>query len=232
MSSDKSVVLLSGGLNSAVIAALARKEGPLVALHVRYGHRAAEREAELFERQADHFGIRERMIVDMPHFAAMGFSARVSRKRQIEDAICLGAAESNCYVPGLIGALVNAAFSYAHGTGAGRIYLGVAENLGPPAPKTSAVYPDYAREYLQLCDHLLAVAGGRRMVHLETPLLDLCRADIIKLGRRLDVPFDLTWSCLSSGTQCCGACAGCATRNRGFLDAATPDPVFLQAAAR
>jgi 7-cyano-7-deazaguanine synthase len=212
--------------------ALAAKDGPVTALHVRYGHRAAEREAELFERQADHFGIRERLIVDMPHFAAMGFSARVSRKLQIQDAGSLSLAEANCYVPGLISALTSAAFSYAYGTNASKVYLGVAENLGPPVVKTSAIYPDYSRESLQLCSHLLSIGSPSRSVQLETPLLELSRTEIIKLGRRLDVPFDLTWSCISSGTQCCGACAGCATRNRGFLDAAIPDPVYLQSAAR
>lgn len=232
MATEKSVVLSSGGLNSAVITALAAKEGPVAGLHVRYGHRAAEHEAELFDRQCEHFGVRERMVIDMPHFAVMESSARVTRKTQIEDASSLSGAESNCYVPGLISALVSAGASFAHRCGATRIYLGVSENLGPPAPKTSALYPDYAREYIQLCDHMLTVAGGRRAVHLEAPLLELSRAEIVKLGRRLDVPFDITWSCLSSGTQCCGACVGCATRNRGFLDAATPDPILLQAAAR
>ncbi|HUN80629.1 MAG TPA: 7-cyano-7-deazaguanine synthase [Phycisphaerae bacterium] len=232
MASEKAIVLSSGGLNSAVITALATKEGPVAALHVRYGHRAAEREAELFEKQCEHFNVRERMVIDMPHFADMEASARVCRKRQIEDAISLSNAESNCYVPGLISALMSAAGCFAHRCGATRIYLGVSENLGPPAPKTSAIYPDYAREYIQLCDHLLTVAGGKRAIRLETPLLELSRAEIVKLGRRLDVPFELTWSCLSSGSQSCGACVGCATRSRGFLDAATPDPILLQTTAR
>ena len=229
MTKDKAVVLCSGGLNSAVVTSIATKDHqPMAFLHVRFGHRAAQKEAELFEKQADHFDVRERLVIDMPHFAAIGGNARVSRKKQIEDALAIGEGGTNCHVPGLIGGLVSAAFTWAWTIGARKILLGVSENLGPPAPKTSELYPDYSQEYLQLCNHLCNEGSPGRQISVETPIIDLSRSEIVKLGRRLGTPFQLTWSCLSSCSEPCGACVGCATRSRGFLDAAIPDPISLE----
>lgn len=230
MAKDKAVVLCSGGLNSAVVTSIAVQDQAVALLHVRFGHRAADREAELFEKQADFFELRERLVIDMPHFSVIGGNARVSRKRQIEDALAIGEGHSNCYVPGLIGALVHAGHTWATTIGANKILLGMSENLGPPGPKTCKIFPDYSQEFLQLCNHLIRETSPWRSVAVEAPLIDLDRAEIVKLGHRLSTPFDLTWSCMSSGTAPCGGCIGCATRNRGFLDAGVPDPIMLATA--
>jgi 7-cyano-7-deazaguanine synthase len=227
MTKEKAVVLCSGGLNSAVVASIAVREHTVALLHVRFGHRAAQREAELFEKQVAFFEVRERLTVDMPHFATIGGSARVSRKRQIEDALALGEGPSNCYIAGLISALVSVGFGWAAAIGASKILLGVSEDLGPPGPKTSSIYPDYTQEFIQVCNHLLCEASPWKKVSVAAPVIDLERSEIVKIGHRLGTPFDLTWSCLSSGSEPCGACVGCATRNRGFLDAALPDPIML-----
>jgi 7-cyano-7-deazaguanine synthase len=231
MAAEKTIVLCSGGLNSAVAASIAMKEGPTALLHVRFGHRAAEHEAELFEQQADALGVKERLVIEMPHFAAIGGNARVNRKRPIEDALSMGGGESACYIPGMVGSLLSAGLTWAltiHGT---KISIGVCEELGHPGPRTATIFPDYNREFIQLFNHACSVASPHRPISVEAPLVDLSRVEIIKLGQRLGTRFDLTWSCLSSGTTPCGGCIGCATRQRGFLDAALPDPVMLQPAA-
>ncbi len=232
MAKEKIVVLCSGGLNSAVVASIAVKEHALALLHVRCGHRASQKEAELFQEQVSFFEVREHLVVDLPHFAAIGGNARVNRKRQIEDALALGEGPSNCHIAGLIGTLVNVAFGWASAIGAGKILLGISEDLGPPGPKTSSIYPDYSQEYLQVCNHLINEASPWKEMSVEAPVIDLSRSEIVKIGHRLGTPFDLTWSCLSSATDPCGACVGCATRNRGFLDAALPDPIMLATADR
>ncbi len=231
MTKPRAVLLTSGGLNSAVLTALTREDHDLCALHVRFGHRAADREHELFTRQAEHFHIKERLTVDIPVFDAVGDSARVNRKKQIEDVLSLGESESNCNTPGLIGSLVSAALHWAAHLGAHRIYLGISENLGPPGPRTCDVFPEYSRDYLQLLEQSLQVAYPWRRISLEAPLLDMPRSEIIRLGQRLKIPFEMTWSCLSSGTMPCGGCIGCATRKRGFLDAIVPDPLAAGANA-
>lgn len=228
MSKQRAVILVSGGLNSAVMTALTREDHDLCAMHARYGHRAADHEFDLFTKQADHFLIKERMTIDFPWFESIGGSARVNRKKQIEDVLSLSEAESNCHTPGLIGSLLSAAFNWAADLGAQTIFLGTCENLGPPGPRTSSVFPDHSRDYLQLAQQSMQIAFPWRRITIEAPLLDMSRAEIVKLGKRLKVPFELTWSCLSNGTKPCGGCLGCATRNRGFLDATVPDPLLLK----
>jgi len=227
MATEKVVVLNSGGLNSAVATSLAARDHSVFLLHARYGHRAQDRETELFNKQADAFNAKGRLVVEMPQFVAIGGNARVSRKKQIEDALALGEGASNCYVPGLILGLLSAAFDWATVIGASKVFVGISEDLGPPGPRTCSMYPDYARECVQLCGHLFEQASRGKLILLETPIIDLSRTEIIKLGHRLGAPFDLTWSCLSSGNEPCGGCVGCATRSRGFLDAAIPDPILM-----
>jgi len=232
MNNEKVVVLCSGGLNSAVLMSLATRERTVAALHVILGDRASQRDAECFEKLTSFFNIRERLKVDMPHFAAIGGNARVSRKQQIEDALAMDGNSSSCHIPGLVGGLVSAAFTWASNIGATRILLGVSEDLGPPGPKTRDVHPDYAQECIHLLNQFCQEASPKRRVGVEAPLIELRRADIVKLGHRLGTPFESTWSCLSGGKEPCGACLGCATRNRGFLDAALPDPLMLEPAQR
>jgi 7-cyano-7-deazaguanine synthase len=232
MTMEKVIILSSGGLNSAVLTSMAVKEYAVKLLHVSYGHRAQVCETALFEKQVEFFDLKEKLLVEMPHFASIGGNARVNRKRQIEDALAIGEGTSNCYVPGLIGSLLSAAFNWAWVSGASKVFLGVSEDLGPPGPRTNSIYPDYSREYIQLWNHLYAEGGRGRNITIETPLIDMSRTEIVKLGNRLDTPFELTWSCLSSSSEPCGACVGCATRNRGFLDAAVPDPVLAAATRR
>jgi 7-cyano-7-deazaguanine synthase len=231
MSSEMTVVLNSGGLNSAVATACVQQDGPIALLHVIYPHRAHEREAGLFEKQAAHFKAREQLVLKMQHIGTIGGNARVSRNRQIVDALAMGEGPSSCHVPGMIGTFLSTAFSWANAIGASRVVIGVSENLGPPAPRTSSIYPDYSREFIQLFSHIYEVATVKKSITLEAPLIEMTRNEIVRLGHRLSVPFDMTWSCLSSGQEACGGCAGCATRARGFLDAAQPDPLFLTAAA-
>lgn len=210
--------------------ALASRDHDIAMMHVHFGHRAAEREHQLFEKQAAHFQAKEHLVVEMPHFARIGGGARMDRKLQIEDVLALSGNASKCYLPGLIPSLLAAAFNWAAEIGASSVFLGISENLGPPGPRTADVFPDYSRDYLQLARQSFEVAWPWRPISIEAPLLELNRAEIIKLGVRLKSPLELTWSCLSSGTTPCGGCLGCATRNRGFLDASVPDPLLISAA--
>lgn len=231
MSKELAVLLSSGGLNSAVMTSIAADEYDLAMLHVRFAHRAEDLEAELFEKQADYFGAKERLVVELPHFGQIGGNGRVNHRLSIEIATTMGQGESNCHVPGLIGALAQVAFTWANQLRAEKVFLGVSENLGASGPRTDAVFPDYSRDFVLLCQHQYAVASPTRTITIETPLIDLNRTDIVRLGHRLNTPFEMTWSCIGSGEKPCGLCLGCVTRNRGFLDAAIPDPIMLQPAA-
>jgi 7-cyano-7-deazaguanine synthase len=231
MAKERAVVLCSGGLNSAVAAAVAASDHELAMLHARFGHRAAQREEICFKKQVASFDAAHALCIDMPHVEQIGGNARVSRKLPIEDALAIGEGRSTSHIPGLIGSLLGAAFQWASVIGATKIFLGVSEDLGPPGPRTGSIYPDHCREYVELLKYAYRFASDAKPLSLETPVIDLSRTEIIKLGSRLGAPFDLTWSCISSASEPCGGCLGCATRNRGFLDAALPDPILCEPAA-
>lgn len=226
MTKEKAVVLCSGGLNSAVAAKVAATDYALAMLHVKFGHRAAERDAKAFAEQAEYFKPAHQLVIDMPHFSAMGGNGRVSKKIAIEDAMALSEGRCNTNIPGLVHTLIGAAFTWATTLGANRIFLGIAEDLGPPAPRLATLYPEYGREFVELCRHAIAAAHPERPVEIETPLAELTRNEVIRLGMRMHVPLELTWSCIASSSAPCGVCLGCATRHRGFLDAALPDPLL------
>lgn len=223
---EKAVVLCSGGLNSAVLTALAREEHEIAMLHARVSHRAAKREAELFNALADHFAPKLRLVVDMPHLAALSAGPRFDAKLAMPPFNAAREALAASAIPGLIGTLLQAACAWAGTIGASRVFVGTCENLGAPGPRTATVWPEHSREYVFLSNQPLSVSGSDALVAIEAPLIDLSRTEIIQMGKRLGVPFDRTWSCLASGDQPCGRCLGCATRARGFLDAAIVDPLL------
>ena len=228
MSKDLAVVLCSGGLNSAVAACATAAEQQTALLHVKFGHRAARRESDCFEALARSLAPHQQMILDMPHLAQIGGSSRLSRKIQMEDALAIGEGGARSYIPGLVGTLLGAAFQWASVIGATRIVLGIAEELGAPSPRIATLYPDYAREFLELSRHAYACASPKKTVNIDVPLIDLDRTKIIKLGQRLGTPFEATWSCIANNDEPCGACIGCATRIRGFAEAGIPDPAFAR----
>ena len=226
MAKETAVVLCSGGLTSTVVAHAAAQEFNRALLHVNFPHRSAKREATCFDEQVKALSPDKWLTVDMPHFEQIGGNARVSRKMQIEDAMAIGDARSNAHVPGMIGTFIGAAYNWAHTIGASRILVGVVEELGPPAPRLATIYPDYSCEFIELAKQAYEIASPERQFIVEAPLIDLNRTEIVKLGKRLNVPFEWTWSCLSMAEEPCGGCIGCATRNRGFIEAGFPDPVL------
>ncbi|MBK8268001.1 MAG: 7-cyano-7-deazaguanine synthase [Planctomycetes bacterium] len=226
MAKTKAVVLCSGGLNSTVLATMTQQEHILTMMHVRIGHRADEREFELFEKQVDFFDPQHHISVEMPHFVAIGGNGRVDQDRDLENTRASAEGRSNSYIPGLVASLLSAACSWANVIGAGKIMIGVSEDLGPPGPRTSSIFPDFSREHVELCRNAILTETAPRALTVEMPLIDLPRADIIKLGQRLHAPFEMTWSCLSSGEEACGTCYGCVNRARGFVDAGLADPIL------
>ncbi len=90
------------------------------------------------------------------------------------------------------------------------------------------MYPDNRREFILNYQYMIDSAMPERtQIKIETPLIDFSRTEIVKLGQRLKVPFESTWSCYEGGEAPCGKCFGCASRASGFLQAAIPDPLIL-----
>jgi 7-cyano-7-deazaguanine synthase len=133
---------------------------------------------------------------------------------------------ADTFVPGLMLALITAAYTYARTIGARHVVVGASENLGPPCPPTSRLHPDSRREFFQIAAHLLGPVGqtGGPLVRLHTPVIELTMPDIIQLGTHLEAPLAHTYSCFAGRPGGCNTCYGCVTRAQGFAVAGMNDP--------
>jgi len=227
---DRAVVLVSGGINSTVAAAIAKEQYEPALLHVAWGHRSAERELAAFESIADVLHITKTSVAELSCMAFFGGNARVSRRLSVEDASALSQTETpSTFALGLIPSMLSLAATWAASLNAKRIIIGLSEDHGVPGPKISDLYPDYRHEFLQIFNLMLDYAKPtNRELVVEAPLIDLTRAEVIQLGNRLKIPFEKTWSCYRKTDQPCGRCWSCVTRAAGFVHANAPDPLMLE----
>ncbi|HKN76736.1 MAG TPA: 7-cyano-7-deazaguanine synthase QueC [Candidatus Acidoferrum sp.] len=230
--SSKAVVLLSGGMDSCVCAAIARERhgaANIALLHAGYGQRTQERERRAFEEIADFYGVSERLVVQLDHFRAIGGSALTDTKIAVPEnelgaAGAHGSAIPVTYVPFRNAHFLSVAVSWGEAIGAGAVYIGaVAED--------SSGYPDCRAEYYQVFQELVRV-GTRPETQIEiaTPVITLKKSEIIRRGIELGAPLRLTWSCYQNEDRACGACDSCLLRLKAFAEAGVTDPITYRVA--
>ena len=223
----KAVVLLSGGMDSCVCAAIARERhgaGNIALLHAGYGQRTERRERRAFDDIAEFYGVRERLVVQLDHFRSIGGSALTDTRIAVpENELGAKAPHGNSipvtYVPFRNAHFLSVAVSWGEAIGARAIYIGaVAED--------SSGYPDCRPEYYRVFQELIRV-GTRPETQIEmvTPVITLKKSEIIRKGIELRAPLHLTWSCYQSEEAACGACDSCLLRLGAFAEAGVPDPV-------
>ena len=225
--SRKAVVLLSGGMDSCVSAAIARERhgaGSIALLHAGYGQRTERRERRAFEEIADFYGVRERLVVALDHFRAIGGSALTDEKIAVpENELGApgphGSAIPVTYVPFRNAHFLSVAVSWAEVIGASAIYIGaVAED--------SSGYPDCRPEYYRVFQELIRVGTRPETeVNIVTPVVEMKKSEIIRRGLELGAPLDLTWSCYQEEEMACGVCDSCLLRLRAFREAGATDPI-------
>lgn len=214
------LVLLSGGMDSCVTAAIAARESiQLAFLHVSYGQRTEARERKAFNDIADHFGIVKRLDVSIEHLARIGGSSLTDENLPVTEADLDNPEIPTSYVPFRNANMLSIAVSWAEVIGAAAIYIGaVAED--------SSGYPDCRPEFYEAFQRVIDT-GTRPETRIEirTPIIQLSKAEIVKKGIELAAPLHLTWSCYRSEGLACGTCDSCALRLRGFEQAGTRDPI-------
>lgn len=223
----KAVVLLSGGMDSCVCAAVARKQhgaDGVALLHASYGQRTEERERKAFEAIADFYEMRKRLAVQLDHFRAIGGSALTDKNIAVpENELAANEAHGSAipvtYVPFRNAHFLSVAVSWAEATGAEEIYIGaVAED--------SSGYPDCRPEYYQAFQRLIRVGTKpETKIKIVTPVIALKKSEIIRRGRELGAPLYLTWSCYQGEELACGVCDSCLLRLRAFAEAGVADPI-------
>jgi 7-cyano-7-deazaguanine synthase len=221
----KAIVLMSGGMDSCVTAAIAAQDCRLAALHCSYGQLTQARERRAFEQIADFYGIDGRLIVELPHLGRIGGSALTDPHIPLREADLEATDIPASYVPFRNAHFLSVAVSWGEVIGAERIYIGAVE------PDSSG-YPDCRPEYYRIFNQLIRT-GTRPETRLEivTPLIHLRKHEIVKKGIELGAPFHLSWSCYRSSERACGTCDSCALRLRAFGQAGVEDPISYAARA-
>jgi 7-cyano-7-deazaguanine synthase len=214
------VVCVSGGMDSAVTAAGAAQSGHRLAfLHANYGQRTEAKELGCFHALADHFGARERLVVDFPVFAAIGGSSLTDRRIPVREGEPEEGRIPTSYVPFRNAHLLAAATSWGEVIGARAIFVGAVW-------EDSSGYPDCRPEFYAAYEE--AIRQGTRpetAIRIVTPVIALSKAGIVRRGTALGVPFEKTWSCYQAEDRPCGVCESCRLRQKGFSEAGVPDPL-------
>jgi 7-cyano-7-deazaguanine synthase len=216
------VVLLSGGMDSATCLATAVRDRYRVhALTVRYGQRH-RRETESARALARRFRAREHRLVELP-LRALAASTLTDRRAPLPSRGPRAGHIPSTYVPARNTVLLALALAYAETRRCDAVYIGA------NAIDYSG-YPDCRPAFLRAFERVarlgtrVGVETGRG-VRIRAPLLALSKADIVRLGDRLGVPWELTWSCYEGGRRPCGVCDACRLREKGFREAGRADPL-------
>jgi 7-cyano-7-deazaguanine synthase len=216
----RSVVLLSGGMDSCVCAALAARDTEAAALHISYGQRTEQRERWAFERICDRLGIHQRLALRNDALSMVGGSALTDSNIAVPEAKTeIGQGNIPVtYVPFRNAHLLSAAVSWAEVLDATRIYIGAVE-------QDSSGYPDCRPAYYKAFNEVIRTGTRDGKISITTPLIEMRKVDIVKSGLELGAPFDLTWSCYSREDKACGVCESCVLRLRAFEEAGAADPL-------
>jgi 7-cyano-7-deazaguanine synthase len=220
------VVLLSGGMDSCVCAALAARDYQTAAVHVSYGQRTELRERRAFEAICDRLGIRNRLTVRNDALRALGGSALTDTSISVPESHTIGTGVPVTYVPFRNAHFLAVAVSWAEVLGAEKVYIGAVE------PDSSG-YPDCRPEYYRAFNEVVRAGTKEGTIQIVTPLIAMRKFEIVRLGLELNAPFDLTWSCYQREDRACGVCDSCVLRRSAFREAGAEDPIpYAEAAAR
>jgi len=216
------VVLLSGGMDSLTAAGLARRDGfDLALIHFNYGQRTEEAESRAFQRIADSFSVpaERRLTVHTNFFTLAGGSALTSNNVAVPKADLDSKAIPVTYVPFRNAVLLSMAVGWAEVLGATRVYYGAVS-------QDSSGYPDCRPSFVEAFNRLVAEGTkAGEAIEVRAPLVDMSKADIVRLASELALPLEFSWSCYSRNDLACGVCDSCALRRRGFKQAGIDDPI-------
>ncbi len=217
-SAKRAVVLLSGGMDSCVCAALAARDYAAAALHVSYGQRTEDRERQSFLAICQRLDIPDKLVVRNQALRAIGGSALTDESIAVPTSQAIGHDIPVTYVPFRNAHFLAVAVSWAEVLGAEKVYIGAVE-------QDSSGYPDCRPAYYEAFNRVIKAGTKAGIIEIVTPLIHLRKAEIVRLGLELGAPFDLTWSCYSRQDQACGVCDSCVLRLRAFAAAGATDPV-------
>jgi len=224
---ERAVVILSGGLDSTTCMGIAKDQGyDLFPISFDYGQRHRN-ELNNARAVAAHYGAGDRhKIVSLSFLREIGGSALTDHSIEVP----VGAESSQddipvTYVPGRNLLFLSIAASFAEVIGASTIFIGV-------NALDYSGYPDCRPEFIAKAEETIRYATKvgvtGKPIRIAAPLIHMTKADIIREGLRLGVPYELTTSCYNGGEAACGVCDSCRLRLKGFAEAGATDPITYQ----
>ncbi len=211
----RSVVLASGGLDSTVLLAKLAAEGrSVIGFGVDYGQRHA-REIASARAVCRHLGVEYKLLELQTLKSIFGANSLTDENVDVHEGRYEESGMKNTVVPARNLILISLATAFA-----------ISEKCETVAYAAHggdhAIYPDCRPEFAEKLDAVVRIADWHK-VSLERPFVDMTKAEIVKLGNKLGVPMELTWSCYKGGELHCGKCATCLERRAAFKEAGVKD---------
>jgi len=215
----KGIILLSGGMDSLVTAAIATRQcDEIYFLHVNYGQKTEQKELECFHKLVEHYQPAGTLVTSIDYLRQIGGSSLTDDAMEVTDHQNTDQMPSS-YVPFRNAHLLAIAVSWAEVIHADRIYIGAVE-------EDSSGYPDCRESFYQAFQQAinLGTADGTK-IEIITPVIHLTKPEIIRKGIELKAPFEYSWSCYRENEIACGTCDSCVLRLQAFKKAGMEDPL-------
>lgn len=220
-SKELAVVLVSGGMDSLVTAAIANeKHESLAFLHLNYGQNTEKKEFECFENIAEFYHVPEshRKVIDITFLKQIGGSSLTDDTIEVKKYHGDSDEIPDSYVPFRNTHIISMAVSWAEVIGAKKIYIGAVE-------EDSSGYPDCRPSYYEAMNALIKQGTKDGDIEVITPVIAMSKDQIVKKAVELKAPIESSWSCYEKEDKACGVCDSCALRLRGFQKAGIEDPI-------
>jgi 7-cyano-7-deazaguanine synthase len=209
-------------MDSCVCAALAARDYEVFAVHFSSGQRTEARELRSAQEIARLVGVRELLHLKIDLFRRIGGSALTDHAIEVPAASAneaeIGSEVPVTYVPFRNAHFLSAAVSWAEVLDAKTVFIGAVE-------QDSSGYPDCRPAYYDAFNQLIKMGTKDGEIRVMTPLIQMRKSEIVRLGVELGAPFHVSWSCYSGETEACGVCESCVLRLRAFRDAGATDPI-------
>ena len=220
---NKAVCLISGGLDSCVSAYIAKSlDLEIYCLTFKYGQQH-DKEIKFAKMISSDIDSKNHIIFDLNLDVFQGSSLfKGNYKIHNKNILEIRKSIPSTYVPARNTIFLSIALAYAETINSNYIYIGVTST-------DYSGYPDCRPEYIKAFQNLANIATKKSIesdkIIIKTPLIYLTKAEIIKKGYELKVPFDKTWSCYKGGEKACGICDSCNFRLKGFKESNLKDPI-------
>jgi 7-cyano-7-deazaguanine synthase len=226
MKKEIAVIAISGGLDSCVTAAIANEKYELAFAHFNYGQRTEKRELKAFNEIANFYNVRKTLVFDLKHLGKIGGSSLTDKNIKVTKAnldnkenLPAGRQVPASYVPFRNANILSACVSWAEVLKAKTVFIGAVH-------EDATGYPDCRPSFFEAFQKMVDIGTKPETnIKIETPVINLSKTEIVKLGVKLNAPLNLTWSCYKNEDIACGICDSCAFRLRGFQQAGIKDPI-------